>query len=183
MTDKNEFRKVSGIAHKNNKLEEFNDIMDDYFEELAKYHPKIYVNLMKELHKLGAQTNIESQEELDKYIKHIHHKGMPTLWTLDQTTSVAESINIDFDEWRFNPYTFNFVMNMVRADNYAELKEMFATSPLMKQSILDNPAFYAHLAKAWLNDEDAPADKAIWYIKFVSGEIKDCTTEVNDEIL
>ena len=41
MTDKNEFRKVSGIAHKNNKIEEFNDIMDDYFEELAKYHPKI----------------------------------------------------------------------------------------------------------------------------------------------
>ena len=76
MTDKNEFRKVSGIAHKNNKSEEFNDIMDDYFEELAKYHPKIYVNLMKELHKLGAQTNIESQEELDKYIKHIHHKGI-----------------------------------------------------------------------------------------------------------
>lgn len=33
-----------------------------------------------------------------------------------------------------------------------------------------------------MNDEDAPADKAIWYIKFVSGELKDCTAEVNDEI-
>lgn len=177
MADKNEFRKVSGIAHKNNKLEEFNDIMDDYFEELEKYHPKIYVNLMKELHKLGAKTNIESKDELDKYIKHIHHKDMPALWTIEQTTDVAKEINIDFDKWRFNPYTFNYVMNMMRADNYAEFKEMFVTSPLMKQGVLDNPKFYAHLAKAWLNDEDAPADKAIWYIKFVSGELNYYTTE------
>ena len=62
MTDKNEFRKVSGIAHKNNKIEEFNDIMDDYFEELAKYHPKIYVNLMKELHKLQMYMQIHKMQ-------------------------------------------------------------------------------------------------------------------------
>ena len=177
MVKKSEFKEVIEIAKENNKLDEFNKIMDDYFCELEKYHPQTYVNLMKELHKLGVQTNITSKAELDKYVKHIYHKNMPDLWTLEQTTNVAKEIDIDFDKWRFNPYTFNYVMNMMRSDYYDEFKKMFATSPLMKQTILDSPSFYAHLAKAWLDDEDAPPDKAIWYIKFVNGELTCYTKE------
>ena len=114
--------------------------------------------------------NILNEEELNKYLKHIHHKDMPKLWTVEQTTKVGQDIGIDFDKWKYNIYTFNYVMNMMRADYYSEFKSMFYTSPLMKQTVLDSASFYAHLAKAWLNDEDAPADKAMEYIHLVTGE-------------
>lgn len=165
-----EFKKLFEVAHKNNNVDELENILDEYFVELEKYHPQTYTNLMKELHKVGAKINILSEEELAKLVKHIHHKGMPELWTLDQTSSVAKDIGINFDKWKYNKYTFNYVMNMMRADYYSELKELFTSSPLMKQAVLDSPKFYAHLAKAWLNDEDAPADKALQYIHIVTGE-------------
>lgn len=164
------YEKVIDIVKSNNKHIEFNKIMNEYFDELEKYHPNIYANLMREIYKLGVQVNITDEAELNKYIKLIHHKDMPKLWTLDETTKVGKDIGIDFDKWRFNPYTFNFVMNMMRADYYSEFKKMFATSPLMKQTILDSPNFYAHLAKAWLDDEDAPVDKAIKYIHILMND-------------
>lgn len=164
----NKYKKIISMVEANDKLDEFYEIMDDYFCELEQYHPQTYTNLMKEIYKLGAQVNIIDENELNKYLKLIHHKDMPKLWSLDETTKVAKEIGIDFDKWRFNPYTFNFVMNMMRADYYHEFKKMFATSPLMKQTILDSPNFYAHLAKAWLDDEDAPKDKAIQYINLLS---------------
>ena len=155
------------MVKENKKEKEFNEIMDDYFTELEKYHPQTYTSLMKEIMGLGAKTNIVDATELNKYLKLIHHKDMPELWTVEQTSKVAKDIGINFDEWKYNIYTFNFVMNMVRADYYSEFKKMFVSSPLMKQTIVDSPSFYAHLAKAWLNDEDAPADKAIRYIEYV----------------
>ena len=167
------YEKIIDMVKSNDKHIEFNKIMNEYFDELEKYHPNIYANLMREIYKLGVQVNITDEAELDKYIKLIHHKDMPKLWTLDETTKVGKDIGIDFDKWRFNPYTFNFVMNMMRADYYSEFKKMFATSPLMKQTILDSPNFYAHLAKAWLDDEDAPMDKAIKYIHILMNDEED----------
>lgn len=165
--EKKDYTKVVKMVKENKKEKEFNEIMDDYFMELEKYHPQTYTSLMKELMGLGAKTNIIDTTELNKYLKLIHHKDMPTLWTIEQTSKVAKDIGINFDEWKYNIYTFNFVMNMVRADYYSEFKKMFVSSPLMKQTIVDSPSFYAHMAKAWLNDEDAPADKAIRYINCV----------------
>lgn len=170
MNEKGKYEKVIAMIKENDKYKEFYSIMNEYFDELEKYHPNIYANLMKEIYKLGVQVNIIDKEELDKYIKLIHHKDMPKLWSIDETSKVAKDIGIDFDKWRFNPYTFNFVMNMMRADYYSEFKKMFATSALMKQTILDSPNFYAHLAKAWLEDEDAPVDKVIKYIHILMDE-------------
>ena len=170
MLEKNTYREAMEIAKKHGKTEEFYDIMDEYFTELEEYHPQTYKSLMEEVHKLGEKINILSEEELNKYLKHIHHKDMPKLWTLEQTTKVGKDIGIDFDRWKYNTYTFNYIMNMMRADYYSEFKSMFYTRPLMKQTVLDSASFYAHLAKAWLNDEDAPADKAMKYIHLVTGE-------------
>ena len=160
------YKEMIEVIEDNGKISEFHDIMEDYFTELEEYHPQIYVNLMKEITKLGAKINIDEKEWVDD-IKLIHHKDMPKLWTLDETTKVAKDIGIDFNKWKFNKYSFNFVMNMVRADYYHELKSMFITSPLMKQTVLDSANFYAHLAKAWLDDEDAPADKFIKYLRIL----------------
>ena len=103
---------------------------------------------------------------------------MSTLWTVEQTSKVAKDIGINFDEWCYNMYTFNFIMNMMRADYYSEFKKMFVSSPLMKQTIVDSPSFYAHMAKAWLDDEDAPSDKAIRYIEHVMQDKSHNTKEV-----
>lgn len=162
------YRKVYDMASQNNKVEQLYDIMDEYFNELEKYHPQTYNNLMKSIEKLGAKINIVDSKELDEYLKLIKHKDVPPLWTVEQTTKVGKDIGIDFDKWNYNQYTFNYVMNMMRSDYYLEFKQMFSTSPLMKQTILDSASFYAHLAKAWLNDEDAPPDKALRYIKIIS---------------
>lgn len=164
------YSKVLEKVKSYDKINEFNDIMDDYFEELEMHHPNIYNNLIKEIDKLNVKINIFDEKELDKYLKLIHHKDMPSLWKTGDTSKVANDIGIDFKKWKFNPYTFNFVMNMMRADYYAEFKKMFSTSPLMKQAILDSPSFYAHLAKAWLEDEDAPPDKALKYIHILMDE-------------
>lgn len=165
-----EYKKVIKIAESNGKLEELYNILDDYFNELEIHQPQTYNNLMKEINKLGIKMNILDKQELDKYIKGIHHKDMPTPWTLEQTTKVGKDIGIDFDKWDYNTFTFNYVMNMMRADYYNEFKKMFTSSPLMKQTIVDSPNFYAHMAKAWLDDEDAPKDKVIKYIDIVSNK-------------
>lgn len=168
--EKDKYRKIVKMVECNNKLDELYVIMDDYFEELEKYHPQIYNNLMKEVHKLSIKTNISDKEELDKYLKFMHHSEMPTLWNIEQTTKVGKDIGIDFDKWCYNTFTFNYVMNMMRTDYYSEFKKMFISSPLMKQTIVDSPNFYAHMAKAWLDDDDAPRDKIIKYIQIVTGE-------------
>lgn len=163
----NNYTEIIKMVKEHKKENEFDNIMNDYFMELEKYHPQTYNNLMKEIKKLGAKVNISDKDELNKFIKLINHKEMPALWTIEQTTKVAQDIGIDFNNWKFNIYTFNFVMNMMRADYYAEFKKMFATSPLMKQTIVDSANFYAHLAKAWLEDEDAPTDKVLKYIHII----------------
>lgn len=170
MLKESKYREAMKMAQQHGKSEEFYDIMDEYFCELEEYHPQTYKSLMEEVNRLGEKINILDEEELNKYLKHIHHKDMPKLWTLEQTTKVGQDIGIDFNKWKYNTYTFNYIMNMMRADYYSEFKKMFYTSPLMKQTILDSPNFYAHLAKAWLDDEDAPADKAMKYIHLVTGE-------------
>lgn len=168
--EKGKYRKVVEMAQNNNKMDEFYVIMDDYFEELEEYHPQIYTNLMGEIHKLGLKINIVDKIDLDKYLKTMHHENVPPLWTIEQTTKVGKDIGIDFDKWCYNTFTFNYVMNMMRSDYYLEFKKMFASSPLMKQTIVDSPNFYAHMAKAWLDDEDAPKDKIIKYIQIVNEE-------------
>lgn len=168
--EEGKYQEVVKMVENHNKMNELYIIMDDYFRELEKHHPQAYNNLMNEINKLCVKINIENKQELDKYIKHIHHKDMPSLWTVEQTSKVGKDIGIDFDKWDYNVFTFNYVMNMMRADYYSEFKKMFASSPLMKQTIVDSPNFYAHMAKAWLDDEDAPKDKFIKYITIISGE-------------
>lgn len=168
--EEGKYQKVVKMIESHNKINELYIIMDDYFCELEKHHPQAYNNLINEINKLCVKINIENKQELDKYIKYIHHKDMPSLWTVEQTSKVGKDIGIDFDKWDYNVFTFNYVMNMMRADYYSEFKKMFASSPLMKQTIVDSPNFYAHMAKSWLDDEDAPKDKFIKYITIISGE-------------
>ena len=74
-------------------------------------------------------------------------------WTMDQTTAVGSEIAIDFNKVpKINWY---IVLNMMYSDFYNTAK---------KVEYEDDPKFYAYLAKDWLWDMDAPADKLFKYI-------------------
>jgi hypothetical protein len=68
-------------------------------------------------------------------------------WSVEQTTNVAKAHNIDFIE--FNEYDWNFVMNLVYSDYFG--------------AVPNDVQNYVKLAKAFLNDKDAPMGKAFMY--------------------
>lgn len=164
-----DFKEISMSIISEGKEDDLLEILDNYFSELKSYYPDTYNNFMRELEKMDTKINIENQEELNKCLKYIDHEGFTPdkFWTVADTTKVGEEIGIDFKKWKYNKYSFNYVMNMVKADNFDELTKVFGQSSVLKQTVLDNPSFYAHLAKAWLNDEDAPSDKLIRYINCI----------------
>lgn len=163
------FKEVYHNVISEGKQDDLICVLDSYFSELQEYYPSTYKSLMKEVNKLTAKINIQDKKELDKYLALIRHDDYKDsdFWTTEQTTKVGEQIGIDFSKWKYNIYSFNYVMNMVKADYLSELTIMFSQSSVLKQTVLDNPVFYAHLAKAWLEDEDAPVDKLMRYLHFI----------------
>lgn len=69
-------------------------------------------------------------------------------WTMDQTQSQMESRRFNLDKAEFF-----LVMNML----YSDFCKVF------KRYGLDKPEFYADLAKAWIEDEDAVENKVAVY--------------------
>lgn len=68
-------------------------------------------------------------------------------WTIDDTTSVARSVGVEFKN--FNEYDWCYVMNMVYSDYYG---------------VINNDAgSYAKIAKRFLEDKDAKVGKAFYY--------------------
>lgn len=163
------FKEVYHNIISEGKQDDLTCILDNYFNELEEYYPNTYKSLMKEIDRLTTRINIKDKAELDKFLALINHDDYKesSFWTIEQTTKVGEQIGINFDKWKYNMYSFNYVMNMVKADYLSELTIMFSQSSVLKQTVLDNPVFYAHLAKAWLEDEDAPSDKLMRYLHFI----------------
>ena len=86
---------------------------------------------------------------LDKALKEMSNEDgtVGGHWTLDQTTSVARSNDIDFKH--FNEYDWCYVMNMVYSDYYG--------------AVPNDVSSYAKLSKKFLCDKDAPEGKALKY--------------------
>lgn len=152
------------------RTKEMWDTLDTYFDNIKITSPHDYDKMLGVFMEFVEDINIKTEDELNKHLSHIKHPNTPKLWTVEETTSLGESIGIDFDTWRFNRLSYNYVCNMIRSDFYNELKDMFKNSGLFKQTILDNPSFYGHLAKAWLDDADAPSGKLIGYLNLVEGK-------------
>ncbi len=145
------------------------DFFNRYLSELSETEPEKYSKMVEELSETTKPLNIETQEELDSMLNKIHHEVIENkgLWDVSDTSKIANSIGIDFDNSWFNKYSFNYVMNMVRADNYESIEKFCNEYPPTKQYLLDNPKFYAYLAKAWLMDEDAPKAKLVLYLDHI----------------
>lgn len=145
------------------------DFLTKHLEELQERDGEKFLQVIEELNNTTKPINIETQEELDEYLTKIHHEVVEDkgLWDVSDTTKIANSIGINFNDSWFNEYSFNYVMNMVRADNYEAITKFCNEYPAVKQYIVDNPKFYAYLAEAWLNDEDAPKEKLVQYLKCI----------------
>lgn len=73
-------------------------------------------------------------------------------WNMEQVQQVMEQRDIDCD-----PVKFFAVLNAVYSDYYA----------VAKKHGVNKMDFYADLAKAWLEDEDAVEDKAGKYFQYI----------------
>lgn len=145
------------------------DFFTKYLTDLEEHDHEKFIEVMDELNETTKPVNIETQEQLDDYLAKLHHgvvedKG---LWDVSDTTKIANSIGINFNDSWFNEYSFNYVMNMVRADNYDAMTKFCNEYPAVKQYIVDNPKYYAYLAEAWIDDEDAPKAKLMLYLKHI----------------
>lgn len=68
-------------------------------------------------------------------------------WTIEQTSSVANSYGVKFEH--ITDYDWNVTMNMMYSD-YCHVAKRFG---------VDTPEFYACMAKAFLFDKDGPGPK------------------------
>ena len=74
-------------------------------------------------------------------------------WTVEETTSVANQMGIDFKSGKCNKWDWYVAMNMVYSDFYKAIYNITGNT---------NAKYFAELTKAWLNDKDI-ADGKMWH--------------------
>lgn len=132
------------------------EIMEHMIDALAEFpqhaqdeiYDKFYCAVYgKTLSREIAQEWVHSMSVTDKSERETGEK-----WTVEDCEEVARKIGIEFK--RFNKYEWYAVMNMCYSD-------YFATARHYDHS--DDPLFFARLAYDWLDDSDAPDEKAYLY--------------------
>ena len=79
-------------------------------------------------------------------------------WPMEQTTALAESMGLSWDQ--ISPWCWWVTMNMMYSDYCQAARDIGCNT-------VD---FYAAMAKAFLEDADAPSDKIERYAECVAGE-------------
>lgn len=126
--------------------EEFCKILDT----LKERHPEKYSYYEGELYTLVNGEHLNSTLAT-KWVECMQNKDGTSggHWTFADTEKVASQLGIDFAQSDFNKYEFYAIMNMVYSDFYG--------------SIPNDTFVYGKMAKDWLDDKDAPDDKAFLY--------------------
>lgn len=96
----------------------------------------------------------EKAEEWTKEMKNEDGSKGPH-WSMEQTKNVKDKLQLNVD-----PVEFYVAMNMMFSD-YCGIARKYG---------VDNPEFYAHMAKAFLNDKDAGPGKLAKYFEIVVDE-------------
>ena len=96
----------------------------------------------------------EKAEEWTKEMKNEDGSKGPH-WSMEQTKGVKDKLQLNVD-----PVEFYVAMNMMYSD-YCGIARKYG---------IDNPEFYAHMAKAFLNDKDAGPGKLAKYFEIVVDE-------------
>lgn len=148
------------------------DFLKKHLRNMYNTDRQRYMDTIEELKETTKPINIENTDELDRYLSKINHAFVEEkgLWDVSDTSKIAQSIGINFANSWYNEYSFNYVMNMLRADFYEAISKFSKEYPNIKQYILENPKLYAYLAQAWLEDVDAPKSKLMLYLHNIIGE-------------
>lgn len=96
----------------------------------------------------------EKAEEWTKEMKNEDGSKGPH-WSMEQTKGVKDKLQLNVD-----PVEFYVTMNMMYSD-YCGVARKYG---------IDNPEFYAHMSKAFLNDKDAGPGKLAKYFEIVVDE-------------
>lgn len=127
---------------------------DEVLEMVKHMHPDKYQDIKNDIYVLinGYHFNEEMLECV--YEDMINDDGSTApKWGIEQTTRVAKSNGIVFDN--FNEYDWNYTMNML----YSDYCSIFS----------DNLSYYIKMAIKFLMDKDAPDGKALRYYLALKG--------------
>ena len=128
--------------------EQLKTFLYDQFDELKRTMPEIYEDMEEELyeHIYGCHFTPWKYDCAVKELKNQDGSTGPH-WTVQQIVDYAKSHAIHFGP--YNEYDFSYVLNMLYSDYYG--------------AVPDNAESYFKLAKAFLDDKDAPTGKAYRY--------------------
>lgn len=134
---------VESIKHliNENDIKELGDLLICAIDRMKAIDEDAYIAMEKKVYK-AAYGNHMCDEMLKKAYKLFNPK-----WTVEQTTSVARSMNVTFDS--YNSYDFNYAMNYL----YYTLSNSLNTN---------EPSSYGRMAKVWL-EKNSPI-KHYYYI-------------------
>lgn len=126
-------------------LKEFvEDMLDELEEEMPKVYKKVVIDLHKKLYGC-CFSEILLEKALSNLSNNDNTKGKH--YSLEQTNDLAKSYSITFDT--FNQYDWCYVLNMIYSDYYGIIQ--------------NDTSMYVKLARAFLQDKDAPSGKALKY--------------------
>ena len=111
----------------------------------------LYAKTIRRLEQLDCRADKPEVEAFDRetamhWAEHMQNADGSTgpHWTMEQTTSIADSMGIP--EHEIPRWAWGVTMNMMYSDYY----------PVAVEFGLNRPEFYAALAKAFLLDKDGP---------------------------
>jgi len=145
--------KVIDIPSQPSTMKEIITILDEHLDEMCVLYPEIYSDIIEDIHIVVNGPYFDS-ESVAKAVASLQNEDgtVGPKWTITETTTAASSVGVIFE--KYNMYDWYYVLNMVYSDYY--------------NVIGVNQPVYFELAKAWINDKDAPVGKAYLYHKMIS---------------
>lgn len=132
-------------------------IVDEHMEHLRHTNPGDYNKVITRIKKMFDGDHMSKDMLRKASADFINADGTHGFkWDLEMTTMTAENMGVTFD--KYSKEDFNYAMNMMYSDYYC----------VLARYNLNKPSVYVELADAFLDDADAPADKAVRYYKAMS---------------
>lgn len=130
--------------------EQLKSFVSDQFDRLKNSMPELYWEMENELYEHIYGKHFTSWK-YDWAVSKLENKDgtVGPHWTLEQISDYAKPRGVPTPS--YNVYDFAYAMNMLYSDYYG--------------SVPDNVDTYFKMAKAFLEDKDAPEGKAFRYFK------------------
>ena len=125
------------------------DVFSDLIYELEEMNPMWFKSIEYKMHVLAYGENLTEAEAIE-WVSRMRNKDgtVGEHWTMNQTTEILKSKG-----FKYNPYDFYAVMNMIYSDYF-------------------NPKFdietYVELTKDWLDDVDIGNCKTLKYYIYIA---------------